>query len=387
MSSSLVTQPPETVAVIGAGVCGLGIGWRLAQAGCKVDIFDRAQIGQGASHAAAGMLAAGVETEPRELDLLALNLKSQAAWPAFAAEIVSASGMDIGYRDDGTLVVALTRDDERQLRFIHEYHRKAGIDVSWLSGSDAREKEPYLNPRVPAAVYSPHDHQVDNRALIAALAKAARRAGAMLHPGHSVDAVLVDGDRATGIATSGVRHAADAVILAAGAWSQTIEGLTPDAKPPVRPIKGQMLSVQMPSAIPILRHVLWAPGIYLVPRKDGRLLIGATNEEKGFDETITAGGLYALLDAAWRAIPGIEELPITETWVGFRPGSRDDAPILGPGPIGGLIYATGHHRNGILLAPLTANLVSRFVLTDELDPALHPFTLARFGEPSDAAAA
>ncbi|MCY4311788.1 MAG: FAD-dependent oxidoreductase, partial [Rhodospirillaceae bacterium] len=256
-----------------------------------------------------------------------------------------------------------------------------------LSGSDARKKEPCLSPRVPAAVYSPHDHQVDNRALITALAKAAKRAGAMLHPGHSVDAVLVDGDRATGIATSGVRHAADAVILAAGAWCQTIEGLTPEAKPPVRPIKGQMLSVQMPSAIPILRHVLWAPGIYLVPRKDGRLLIGATNEEKGFDETITAGGLYTLLDAAWRTIPGIEELPIIETWVGFRPGSRDDAPILGPGPIDGLIYATGHHRNGILLAPLTANLVSRFVLTDELDPALHPFTLARFGEPSDAAAA
>jgi len=383
---SSTKHPPETVAVIGAGVCGLGIGWRLAQAGCKVDIFDRSEIGLGASHAAAGMLAAGVETEPRELELLALNLKSQKAWPAFVAELEAAGGTDIGYRDDGTLVVALTRDDERQLRFIHEYHREAGIEVSWLGGGEAREKEPYLNPRVPAAVWSPNDHQVDNRALTAALAKAADRAGAALHPNMPVEAIQVEDDRVTGVIVDGQRRAADVVILAAGAWCRTIEGLTPAAEPPVRPIKGQMLSVQMDPEAPLLRHVLWAPGIYLVPRRDGRLLIGATVEEKGFDETITAGGLYALLDAAWRALPGIEELPVTETWVGFRPGSRDDAPILGPSPIDGLVYATGHHRNGILLAPLTADLVSRFVLTGALDPALQPFTLARFTEPPAVAA-
>ena len=324
------------------------------------------------------MLAAGVETEPGELDLLQLNRRSQQTWPAFAAELEAASGQDIGYRDDGTLVVALTRDDERHLRFIHDYHRSAGIEVALIGGSEARQREPRINPRIPAAVWSPNDHQVDNRAVTAALSAAASAAGARLRPERKVDAVRIDNGRAVGVVVAGETVAADTVILAAGAWSRTIGGLEPAALPPVRPIKGQMLAVQMDPEAPLLRHVLWAPGIYLVPRRDGRLLIGATVEEKGFDETITAGGQYALLDAAWRALPGIEELPIVETWVGFRPGSRDDAPILGPGPVDGLVYATGHHRNGILLTPVTADLVSRFVLTGEAEPALAPFALARF---------
>lgn len=332
------------------------------------------------------MLAAGVETEPGELDLLKLNLVSQRHWPDFAAEVEDASGQEIGYRDDGTLVIALTRDDERQLRFIHDYHTKAGIDVSWLRGGEAREKEAYLNPRIPAAVWSPNDHQVDNRKLTAALATAAETAGARLHPNTPVDSIIVEDGRARSVILNGNGHDADVVVLAAGAWSRTIDGLEPNAQPPVRPIKGQMLALQMDPDAPLLRHVLWAPGIYMVPRADGRLLIGATVEEKGFDDAITAGGLYALLDAAWRAVPGIEELPIVETWVGFRPGSRDDAPILGPGPVDGLVYATGHHRNGILLAPLTADLISRFILTGDLDPALDAFQLARFASPSSMAA-
>lgn len=371
-------KPPETVAIIGAGVCGLGIGWRLAQAGCRVDIYDKGEVGRGASHAAAGMLAAGVETEPGELALLALNRRSQQAWPAFAHDLEAAAGTDIGYRDDGTLVIALTRDDERQLRFIHDYHVKAGIDVMLLRGGEAREREPYLNPRIPAAVWSPNDHQVDNRALTAALAKAARKAGAQLHERAGVKAIRIDGNKAVGVVCDGQTIQADRIILAAGAWSRIIDGLAPDAQPPVRPIKGQMLALQMDPEAALLRHVLWAPGIYLVPRDDGRLLIGATVEEKGFDETITAGGQYALLDAAWRAVPGIEELPIIETWVGFRPGSRDDAPILGPGPVENLVYATGHHRNGILLAPLTADLISQYVLNGTLDPDLDSFLLSRF---------
>jgi len=332
------------------------------------------------------MLAAGVETEPGELALLKLNRLSQQHWPAFAAEVEKASGQEIGYRDDGTLVIALTRDDERQLRFIHDYHTKAGIEVSWLRGGEARDKEPYLNPRIPAAVWSPNDHQVDNRKLTAALATAAEATGARLHPNTPVDGIVVEEDRARGVTLDGEERDADVIVLAAGAWSRTIDGLEPAAQPPVRPIKGQMLALQMDPDAPLLRHVLWAPGIYMVPRADGRLLIGATVEEKGFDDAITAGGLYALLDAAWRAVPGIEELPIVETWVGFRPGSRDDAPILGPGPVDNLIYATGHHRNGILLAPLTADLISRFILSGDMDPALEAFQLARFDAASSMAA-
>ena len=156
----------------------------------------------------------------------------------------------------------------------------------------------------------------------------------------------------------GTNVAADIVVLAAGAWSRTIGGLPPDRRPPVRPVKGQMLSLRMDAAAPLLTHVLWAPGAYLVPRRDGRLIVGGTVEEKGYDDTITAGGMLTLLEAAWRAVPAVEELPIDEIWVGHRPGSRDDAPILGPGPLDGLFYATGHHRNGILLAPVTADAMA-----------------------------
>ena len=189
----------------------------------------------------------------------------------------------------------------------------------------------------------------------------------------------MQGGRATGIVLEdGTSVAADRVVLAAGAWSRTVAGLPPDRRPPVRPIKGQMLALRMDAAAPLLNHVLWAPGAYLVPRRDGRLIVGATVEEKGFDETITAGGMLTLLEAAWRAIPAVEELPIDEIWVGHRPGSRDDAPILGRAPLENLFYATGHHRNGILLAPVTADAMAHLILDDVVEPAIKPFGLERF---------
>jgi glycine oxidase len=171
------------------------------------------------------------------------------------------------------------------------------------------------------------------------------------------------------------------VVLAAGAWSRGIAGLPPAALPPVRPVKGQMLALRMDPRSPLLTHVVWAPGAYLVPRKDGRLLIGATVEEKGFDADLTAGGQLALLEATWRALPGVEELPIHEQWVGFRPGSRDDAPIIGAGTLPGLVYATGHYRNGILLTPITAEAVTKLVLEGEADPRVANFGFARFAQP------
>jgi glycine oxidase len=168
------------------------------------------------------------------------------------------------------------------------------------------------------------------------------------------------------------------VVLAAGAWSRGIAGVPAQLRPPVRPIKGQMLALRMDPAAPLIKHVVWAPGVYLVPRRDGRLIAGGTVEEKAFDTTLTAGGILSLLDAAWRIVPSIEELPIDEMWVGHRPGSRDDAPILGPGPVDGLVYATGHHRNGILLAPVTADSIARLVFDGKLDPAIRSFGFERF---------
>ena len=251
--------------------------------------------------------------------------------------------------------------------------------MEWLTAAATRVKEPHLAGKIAGAVFSPEDHQVDNRKLVRALRIAAEAAGVAIHEYCPVKEIAVQGGRATGVKLEdGTTAPADIVVLAAGAWSRGIAGLPPDRRPPVRPVKGQMLALRMDANAPLLNHVLWAPNAYLVPRRDGRLIVGATVEEKGFDETITAGGVMALLDAAWRAVPAIEELAIEEIWVGHRPGSRDDAPILGPGPLEGLFYATGHHRNGILLAPVTADAMARLILDNVVDPAIAPFGLERF---------
>jgi glycine oxidase len=372
------SQCPKTV-VIGAGVVGLGIAWRLAQAGCAVTVYDRGEAGHGASWAAAGMLAAAVETEPGEEDLLALALESQRLWPGFTRELEAASGLCIQYRSEGTLVVALNRDDAAQLRHTYEFQKGLGLDLAWLDAAETREREPHLKPGVAGAVWSPNDHQVENRLLGRALAQAATRAGVALVEHCPVKEIVLSGGRATGILTERGHQPADIVVLAAGAWSREVAGVPAAHLPPVRPIKGQMLALRMCPASPLVRHVLWLPhGLYLVPREDGRLIVGATVEERGFDPHLTAGGLLALIEGAWRAIPAIEELPVAETWVGFRPGSRDDMPMLGPSGIEGLVVATGHHRNGILLTPVTAAVVSEFILSGNLPEIARPLSPERF---------
>jgi glycine oxidase len=370
------------VAIIGAGVIGLGIAWRLASRGAKVEVFDRGSAGSGASHAAAGMLAACCEAEPGEDALVALGRESQARWPAFAAELLKASGVDVELRTEGTLVVALTADDQARIHHHLAHQKKLGLPLEWISAAETRRREPHLAGKLAGAVWSPQDHQVDNRKLAAGLRIAAEAAGAAIREHTPVKEISLAGGRANGVALAdGTKVQADVVVLAAGAWSRTIGGLAPDQRPPVRPIKGQMLSLKMDPAAPLMTHVIWAPGVYMVPRRDGRLIVGATVEEKAFDTALTAGGLLTLLEAAWRTIPSIEELPIDEMWVGHRPGSRDDAPIVGPGPVQGLIYATGHHRNGILLAPVTVDAVARLVLEGTLEPAIRPFGIERFAPP------
>jgi glycine oxidase len=375
-----------SIAVIGGGVIGLGVAWRLAQRGASVQVFDRSAAGAGASHAAAGMLAACAEAEPGEEGLTALGRESQARWPAFAAELLDVSGVDVELRPEGTLLVALTADDQARLTHQLVFQQKLGLPLHWISAAETRRREPHLAGKLAGAVYSPEDTQVDNRKLVAALRLAAEAAGAIVNEYRAVKAISSRGGRAEGIVLAdGTKVAADKVVLAAGAWARSIEGLEPELRPPVRPIKGQMLALRMDPAAPLLSHVLWAPGAYLVPRRDGRLLVGATVEEKGYDASLTAGGILSLLEAAWRAVPAIEELPIDEMWVGHRPGSRDDAPILGAGPLDGLVYATGHHRNGILLAPITADTIARLALDGVVDAAIRPFGIKRFGSLAAAA--
>jgi len=285
------------------------------------------------------------------------------------------------------MVVALTRDDAEQLRFTYEFQKSLGLELNWLSGTDARRREPHLRHGVPGAVLSLRDHQVENRLLGRALAEAARRAGALLCEHCPVREVELAHERARGVVTERGYDRADVVVLAAGAWSRDIGGIPSSHLPPVRPIKGQMLALRMDPEAPLLRHVMWLPrGGYLVPRLDGRLIVGGTVEERGFDDSVTAGGLFALVEGAWRAVPSIEELPLDEAWVGFRPGSRDDAPMLGPSGIDRLVIATGHHRNGILLTPITAQLISAYILTGHMPQSAAAFDPGRFRDDRSRAA-
>ncbi|MFL5045560.1 MAG: glycine oxidase ThiO [Xanthobacteraceae bacterium] len=376
-STRQFTDRPD-VAIVGAGVVGLGIAWRLAQRGARVSVFDRGAAGAGASHAAAGMLAACAEAEPGEEALVALGRLAQAAWPAFAAELEQATGLSVELRREGTLVVALTADDQARLRHQLAFQHSLRLPLEWISGPEARRREPHL-AALAGAVFSPEDHQVDNRKLVAALRDAATASGVVIREHTAVERVLVSHARATGVhLADGSDVDAATVVIAAGAWSRAIGGIPAPLLPPVRPVKGQTLALHMDPAAPLLSHVVWGPNVYMVPRRGGRLILGATVEEKGFDATLTAGGVLSLLEAAWRIVPAIEELPIDEMWVGHRPGSRDDAPILGPGPLDGLVYATGHHRNGILLAPVTAEHIARLVLDGAVDPAIRPFGMERF---------
>ena len=281
--------------------------------------------------------------------------------------------------------MALTADDQARLHHQLVFQHKLGLPLQWITPAETRQREPHLAGKLAGAVWSPEDHQVDNRRLASALRIAAESKGAIVREHMPVKEISITRGRAEGIILSDeTKVSADVVVLAAGAWSRGIAGLPHALRPPVRPIKGQMLALHMNPAAPLLNHVVWAPGVYLVPRRNGRLIVGATVEEKAFDTALTAGGLLTLLEAAWRAVPSVEELPIEEMWVGHRPGSRDDAPILGCGPAEGVIYATGHHRNGILLAPVTADSMARLVLEGVLDSAIRPFGFERFA-PAQAA--
>jgi glycine oxidase len=368
----------EDVVIVGAGICGLSIGWYLARSGRGVTILERGQAGLGATWAAAGMLAPYAEAEPGEEWMLPLLRASRDRWTAFARDLEAASGMSVDYRDEGTLVVALDRDDVERLRFLYDFQKRQQLPTEWLAGEEVRRMEPYLSHRVVAALYSPLDHQVDNVKVARALGEAFRRAGGRLRENTEVTRIVVDQGRVLGVRLPHAFLEASTVVLAAGAWSATIPGLPDSVRPPVRPVKGQMLALQMPREEPLLRHVVWGPEAYLVPRRDGRLLVGATVEEKGFDSRLTAGGILQLLRGAWEVLPGVEELPLVDMWVGFRPGSRDDAPILGPTEVEGLVLATGHYRNGILLAPITAEVISHYLLHGELPEIARPFTLDRF---------
>ena len=345
------------VIVVGGGVIGLACAWRAAERGLEVVVLERERPGAGASGVAAGMLAPVGEASFGEDRLLDLALASHRIWPGFAAELAEASGRDVGYLDLGALHVALGRDEADELRRRFELMASRELAAEWLTPSACRELEPGLGSGGHGGVHAPHEAAVDPRALTAALSAALGRAGGSVEIAEVTEA-LIDGDRIAGVRTADGtgRHAA-AVVLAAGAWS-AVEWLPPSARPPIRPVKGQILTLRGPASRPVCERIVVSERIYAVPRVDGRLVVGATVEELGFDTRVTAGGVHELLREAYRALPEIAELELVEAVAGLRPATPDNLPLIGPGALDGMVVATGHFRNGILLAPLTAERVA-----------------------------
>jgi glycine oxidase len=381
----MVAEVPHTsdVLIVGGGLIGLTIAWRLAADGLQVTVCDPTPGAQ-TSNVAAGMLAPVTEVEFGEDDLLALNLASANAWPGFAAELEAHTGQPAGLHETGTLSVAYDLDDAAALRRLAEYQRRLGLEVEVLSGRDARRREPMLATGVTAGVWVPGDHSVDNRQAVMTLLRAAELSGVQLVR-QRVAEVITSGTTALGVRLeNGDTLQAGQVVAAAGPWSAQLDGVPEELRPPVRPVKGEILRLRVPESYrPALNHVVRATArgfsVYLVPRPDGELVIGATSTELGYDTRVLAGGVFALLRDARTVLPVTDELELVESIAGLRPTTPDNAPVLGPSGLDRLLWATGHYRNGVLLTPITAQLVAETVRTGSLPDLGKPFLAARFG--------
>ncbi|WP_433168106.1 glycine oxidase ThiO [Kribbella sp. CA-247076] len=370
------------VVVVGAGLIGLATAWRLAADGMQVTVCDPTP-GTQTSTVAAGMLAPVTEVEYGEDDLLALNLASVAAWPGFAAELQEIAGMPAGLHETGTLAVAYDVDDAAALRRLADHQRRLGLEVEELSGRESRKREPMLAQGVSGGVWVPGDHSVDNRQAVAALLRAVELSGVTLIR-ERVVRVITSGTTAVGVQLeNGESVHAGVVIGAAGPWSGQLDGVPQELRPPVRPVKGEVLRLRVPEAYrPALNHTVRATArgfsVYLVPRPGGELVVGATSTELGYDTRVLAGGVFALLRDARTVLPITDELEFVEAIAGLRPATPDNAPVLGPSGLDGLLWATGHYRNGVLLTPVTAQIIAETVRTGVLPELGKPFLAARF---------
>jgi glycine oxidase len=384
------TSTETDVAIIGGGVIGLSVAWRSAQRGLRVVIADP-DPGQGATHAAAGMLTPIAEAAYAEPEIFRLGSESLRRYPAFAAELTAVSGLPTGFRQCGTLQVAYDSDDLAALAETRRLQESFGVAVKQLTARECRAAEPMLDPSVRGGLLVADDGSVDPRLLAAALVRAAAAAGARLVR-QPVTAITHAAGRATG-----VRLADDSVIaagwtvLAAGWQSADLPGLPSSLAPPVRPVKGQIIRLRSTAAMSAaglppgllrrtVRGLVRGSSVYLVPRDSGELVVGATQEELGADTAVTAGGLWELLRDARTLVPGITELELADVVAGLRPGTPDNAPVIGPSGLPGLLFATGHFRAGVLLAPVTADTVAAFLRTGEPDPIWRAFGPDRFTE-------
>ncbi|HEY5390122.1 MAG TPA: glycine oxidase ThiO [Solirubrobacteraceae bacterium] len=384
------SRDPVDLLVIGGGAIGLSIAWRARERGMSVTLLERDAAGSGTSRVAAGMLAPVAEVEFGEAGrrVLELGLRSADLWPQFAEQLQQAADTDVGFLRTGTLLLARDEDEARELEREIAFRDSLGLSTKRLRASEARSREPALAPAVRLALEAPNDHSVDPRSVLDALGVACRAAGVVVREHAPVARIETRAGRervAGALLRDGERVAAERVVIAAGAWSGELEGIPAEARVPVRPVRGQLLRLRDPSGAGLLRRVVRFEGGYIVPRADGRYVLGATVEERGFDVEPDVGGVYELLRDAHELVPGVSELKIEELCVGLRPGTPDNAPAIGWGAPEGLLWATGHHRNGILLAPLTAQLVVQ-LLEGEQPPAelLSACAPARFADGSRA---
>jgi glycine oxidase len=344
---------------VGGGAIGLASAWRAAQRGAQVAVLDRAQPPAGATRVAAGMLAPVGELAFGEPQLLEMTLAAARLYPDFVGELEAATGEPTGYAAQGALHVALDRDEAAELRRVHDLQRSLGLEAEWLPPRRCRDLEPGLTPSFNGGVHAPGEASVDPRALTRALLAALAAEGVEVRTGTEVVAGLWEGERLAGVRTAaGAEVRAATVVLATGAWAGRTEWLPQGARPPVRPVKGQILELRSRDGAAPCARVVASERVYLVPRPDGRLIVGATVEEQGFDVAVTGGGVHELLREAYRLFPDVAEMELLDAAAGFRPGTPDNLPIVGPGAIDGLLLATGHYRNGILLAPLAAETVA-----------------------------
>ncbi|HEY7649592.1 MAG TPA: glycine oxidase ThiO [Methylomirabilota bacterium] len=367
-----MTRPRQTI-VIGGGVIGCSIAYELAKAGCAVTLLERATPGAEASGAAAGMLTTG--GEPAETLFQQLAIASWRLYPAVAHELRERTGIDVEHVTRGTIYPLFGAQEIRQAE-AHAASALAELGVEVWDRAEAHAREPALSSKVSGALFVGGDHWVNNQRLVVAYAQAAVSAGVALQTGCSVSRLIVEGDRVRGVVAEGERLEADTVVLAAGAWTAALtESL--GSPLPVEPRRGQM--VALTHVPPVLRHCVHGNEIYLVPRPSGELLIGATVERVGFLRAVTAEGVASLLQTAIELVPELAGLPISRTWYGFRPWAPDSMPILGPWPgIDGLWVATAHFRNGILLAPITAQVMRDWIVAGRPPLPLDDFLPDRF---------
>jgi glycine oxidase len=361
--------------IAGGGLIGGAVALELALAGVRVAVFDQGEPGQEASWAGAGILSPAPES-PATIPLVPLGKASMALYPEFVERVEEVSGHDVGFRAKGALEALFSRDAARELSTHVALQHGWGLTAEAISAEDARELEPALSPEVEAAVLRPDEASVDNRALTRAVLEAARKSGAEICAHRKVQGIWREQSRCAGLQLENENVSAKWTIIAAGSFSANIAGV--DAYAPVRPAKGQMVSLRAEQVK--IERVLWSDKIYLVPRNDGRILAGATVEYAGFDKRVTAGGLRKILDAAIELAPDLAQAQVEETWAGLRPDSPDHLPIVGPAEIEGLLVATGHFRSGILLTPITARLICEWITEQRVSVDWERFSPLRFVE-------